>query len=159
MGAAKHKIGGRKKCIGIIYIIFYLCNKKGLDRMNDGSEPRDGDLEWENRVLCSDESCIGTIGPDGRCRECGRPYEGILPDPMAPVSTKEAASASNGDTEPSTKSHPPAASETPIGDEMFDENSDSVTDDEWGRRALCPDESCIGVIGPDGRCKECGRSL
>ena len=30
--------------------------------------------DWENRVLCSDESCIGIIGPDGRCKECGKPY-------------------------------------------------------------------------------------
>ncbi len=31
---------------------------------------------WEERRLCSDESCIGVIGPDGRCKECGRPAEG-----------------------------------------------------------------------------------
>ena len=30
------------------------------------------DPDWENRVLCSDESCIGVIGPDGRCKECGK---------------------------------------------------------------------------------------
>jgi len=29
---------------------------------------------WEDRVLCSDETCIGVIGPDGRCKECGKPY-------------------------------------------------------------------------------------
>ena len=33
------------------------------------------DLEWENRTLCVDESCIGVIGPDGRCKECGKPFE------------------------------------------------------------------------------------
>ena len=27
-----------------------------------------------NRVLCSDGSCIGVIGLDGRCKECGKPY-------------------------------------------------------------------------------------
>lgn len=32
--------------------------------------------EWENRILCSDGNCIGVIGPDGRCKECGKPYEG-----------------------------------------------------------------------------------
>ena len=32
------------------------------------------DVEWEQRRLCSDESCIGVIGPDGRCKECGKPY-------------------------------------------------------------------------------------
>ena len=25
-------------------------------------------------------------------------------------------------------------------------------------RELCPDGSCTGVLGADGRCKECGRS-
>jgi predicted amidophosphoribosyltransferase len=25
------------------------------------------------------------------------------------------------------------------------------------RRQLCSDESCIGIIGPDGVCVECGR--
>jgi len=34
------------------------------------------DIEWENRRLCIDESCIGVIGPDGRCKECGLPLEG-----------------------------------------------------------------------------------
>ena len=29
--------------------------------------------------------------------------------------------------------------------------------DHWANRRLCPDGNCIGVIGPDGRCKECGR--
>jgi hypothetical protein len=24
-------------------------------------------------------------------------------------------------------------------------------------RGLCPDGSCVGVLGPDGRCKVCGR--
>jgi hypothetical protein len=28
---------------------------------------------------------------------------------------------------------------------------------DWGARRLCPDGSCIGVIGADGRCKVCGR--
>ena len=29
------------------------------------------DIAWEQRVLCRDESCIGIIGPDGKCKECG----------------------------------------------------------------------------------------
>lgn len=32
--------------------------------------------DWKNRILCSDESCIGVIGPDGRCKECGKPHTG-----------------------------------------------------------------------------------
>ena len=33
----------------------------------------DADEDWEKRVLCSDEACIGVIGPDGKCKECGKP--------------------------------------------------------------------------------------
>ncbi len=29
---------------------------------------------WEDRILCSDGACIGVIGPDGKCKECGKPY-------------------------------------------------------------------------------------
>jgi hypothetical protein len=103
------------------------------------------DLEWEQRTLCSDESCIGVIGPDGRCKECGRPYEG----PMEATKNESAAS----DVE-----------EADPGEEVIEaledsrqDDEDSRTDIEWEQRTLCSDESCIGVIGPDGRCKECGK--
>jgi hypothetical protein len=36
------------------------------------------DIDWANRVLCSDGNCIGVIGSDGNCKECGKPYEGKL---------------------------------------------------------------------------------
>jgi hypothetical protein len=29
-------------------------------------------IDVKNRVSCSDETCIGIMGPDGRCTECGR---------------------------------------------------------------------------------------
>jgi hypothetical protein len=28
---------------------------------------------------------------------------------------------------------------------------------QWDQRQLCPDGSCIGVIGDNGQCKVCGR--
>ena len=28
---------------------------------------------------------------------------------------------------------------------------------EWDQRQLCGDGACVGVIGPDGTCKTCGR--
>ena len=43
---------------------------------NGNEEKIQRDDDWENRILCSDESCIGVIGPDGRCKECGKPYQG-----------------------------------------------------------------------------------
>jgi hypothetical protein len=45
---------------------------------------------------------------------------------------------------------------------MLDE-TESSTDTEhtaeassWEERQLCPDGNCLGVIGPEGRCKVCG---
>jgi hypothetical protein len=33
-------------------------------------------IDFDSRKLCSDGTCIGVIGPDGRCKECGKPYTG-----------------------------------------------------------------------------------
>ena len=93
------------------------------------------DIDWENRTLCIDESCIGVIGPDGRCKECGKPYEGFE---YRASDTLEADVPHESDLEV----HDPEEAEF---------------DTDWEHRTLCVDESCIGVIGPDGRCKECGR--
>lgn len=102
---------------------------------------KEKNLEWENRVLCSDESCIGVIGPDGRCKECGLVYKGELP-----------ASFNHGSSEEVVDETPP-----PVEASTADDAPSTDGDDEWERRTLCIDESCIGVVGPDGRCKECGK--
>ncbi|PKN52303.1 MAG: hypothetical protein CVU55_07150 [Deltaproteobacteria bacterium HGW-Deltaproteobacteria-13] len=94
----------------------------------------DENEDWEERILCSDESCIGTIGPDGKCRECGKPYDGKLPEGKVLESVHER-----------------------VPEEKV--SIDTQPDDDWETRVLCPDGSCIGVIGPDGKCKECGKSL
>jgi len=94
------------------------------------------DDDWENRILCSDESCIGVIGPDGRCKECGKPYRGSSTPEMQ---TAQPESSAVNDADRSEKPAPQAE------------------EDGWENRTLCSDESCIGVIGPDGRCKECGK--
>ena len=108
------------------------------------------DQDWENRVLCSDGSCIGVIGADGRCKECGKPYEGRLPDNFG---SQPEATAPEPPSQPESESdrpHPPpegepGGTETPAGG------------DDWENRVLCSDGICIGVIGADGRCKECGK--
>jgi hypothetical protein len=95
--------------------------------------------EWQNRQLCSDENCIGVIGPDGRCKECGRSPE---PGAVPPVSVPESAPAAE-DADP-----------PPVSDASAEP---AETDGEWENRRLCSDGNCIGVIGPDGRCRECGK--
>ena len=37
----------------------------------------DNITDFSSRVLCSDGTCIGVIGSDGKCKECGKPYEHI----------------------------------------------------------------------------------
>ena len=103
--------------------------------LNGEEENESGDVDWKDRTLCSDESCIGVIGPDGRCKECGQPHE---------PSQAEADYADQSDSPPVDE---PAVEPPPTSD----------SDDDWENRTLCSDESCIGVIGPDGRCKECGK--
>ncbi len=96
------------------------------------------DENWENRMLCSDESCIGVIGPDGRCKECGLPFEGNLNI----EALNENESIDSPDSEPDHY--------------ISDEESTAQIDPDWEKRTLCRDESCIGVVGPDDKCKECG---
>ena len=96
----------------------------------------DKNEDWEKRILCSDESCIGTIGPDRKCRECGKSYESETP-------AERGASQENIVTVDEPK---PVSSKT-----------DTESDDDWDKRVLCSDESCIGTLGPDGRCRECGK--
>jgi hypothetical protein len=103
------------------------------------------DLEWDQRILCSDESCIGVIGPDGRCKECGLPYAGPFD-----AENQESVVSDFEEDDP--------------GDEINEEleesgehDTETQADLEWDQRTLCSDESCIGVIGPDGLCKECGK--
>lgn len=125
--------------------------------MNDDNKSRDLDLEWENRVLCSDESCIGTIGSDGRCRVCGRPYEGVLPKVSENTQADEPAPASGGQQDGLDDAQSSGNDGVPTDEGPADELPPPSAEDEWERRRLCSDESCIGVIGPDGRCKECGK--
>ena len=102
--------------------------------LNKEEEIAKEDDDWKNRILCSDESCIGVIGPDGRCKECGKVYQ-----------------------KPATGEMDTAQSDS-TPQEDLEERPAAQFDDDWENRTLCSDESCIGVIGPNGRCKECGKA-
>ena len=101
------------------------------------------DIDWENRELCSDGNCIGVIGTDGRCRVCG--LKSAKKMPSAHMVQNPEAGFCDDDEEPipSSESH----------------NEEDVMDDDWKNRVLCSDESCIGTIGPEGTCNECGKPL
>lgn len=99
----------------------------------------DKNEDWEKRILCVDESCIGTIGHDGRCRECGKPYDAVVNPPAAITPIKP------DPAEPS--------------ESIKMEAESSGADDDWEKRVLCSDEACIGTISADGRCRECGKTI
>ena len=99
--------------------------------------------EWENRILCSDGNCIGVIGPDGHCKECGKKYEGTLPEEVLSVET--APQEDDG------------LEEERESEQELEQEDELPADPDWENRILCSDGNCIGVIGPDGRCKECGK--
>ena len=113
--------------------------------MKNEEDTTQADIEWEQRILCSDESCIGVIGPDGRCKECGLPYAG----PFNATNEETVASdVEEADSEDEISEEP---------EETGEYDTETQTDLDWEQRTLCSDESCIGVIGPDGLCKECGK--
>jgi hypothetical protein len=113
--------------------------------------------EWQQRQLCPDGACIGVIGPDGTCKVCGR------------------AAPNWGDERNRGLVDEPADEESsalPAEDDLDDDDDEDVADDdedadaeaapvagngEWDERKLCPDDSCIGVIGDGGTCKVCGK--
>jgi len=132
------------------------------------------DLEWKQRILCSDESCIGVIGPDGRCKECGLPYAGgpaenieqtptdsdfeeAVEDEDADEDMEEFSADEDAEDFSEDEDAEEFSADEDAEDFSEDEDAETITDLEWDQRILCSDESCIGVIGPDGRCKECGK--
>jgi hypothetical protein len=89
------------------------------------------------RRLCPDDTCIGVLDRDGKCPVCGvlgqpgqDPVPGFDEQPAYPDEEKPDGEAS------ASEPHAPAD---------FDP-----------ARRLCHDDTCIGVIGSDGRCTECG---
>jgi hypothetical protein len=115
--------------------------------------PKNKDLEWEERTLCSDEACIGVIGPDGRCNECGQPYAGKLPETFG----EPPDDLSLSPDEPLEQDGGTDSEADDFNDDL--DLGEDEEDSHWEERILCVDENCIGVIGADGRCKECGKPL
>jgi hypothetical protein len=91
-----------------------------------------------SRRLCPDGACTGIIGPDGKCSECGQaPSASALGATDAPVNESSAT-----------------ANEARF---LADEGRDAAEGTFDANRPLCPDGSCVGVLGIDGRCGVCGK--
>lgn len=103
--------------------------------------------EWDQRQLCPDGTCIGVIGPEGTCKVCGR----VAPDwgderrrgLVAPEGEEAASGEAGAEDQDELSPSAPAV----LGEVA-----------PWQRRQLCADGGCVGVIGPDGHCKVCGKA-
>jgi hypothetical protein len=112
---------------------------------NDAFDP-------SSRRLCPDEACVGVLDAAGVCPVCGKRGE---PAPLGGPGGSEPAGAVEGTGDgtesagfaDSADSPDSAAPTGPSGGEGFD-----------ALRPLCPDGTCLGVLGPNGRCNVCGRS-
>jgi hypothetical protein len=99
-----------------------------------------------HRRLCPDGACIGVIGDDGRCRVCGRSASG------APAAAGFVAAGNEPDDDDDEGDG--AAERDGDGDAEAKRASPGGFDPN---RRLCPDGSCIGVIGAGGVCTVCGQ--
>jgi hypothetical protein len=133
------------------------------DEINDSDED-----DWDKRTLCSDGSCIGVIGPDGKCKECGKPCEGYSGDADDAgdkeeediIDAYETLDEDVADEEIYGEEDDHGEDEDITANDDLEKSFESEPSDQktyWESRTLCSDGNCIGVIGPDGKCKECGK--
>jgi hypothetical protein len=97
---------------------------------------KDEVIDFDRRRLCSDGACTGVLDEEGRCKVCG----------LADDGTQVAPAARPDDDE----------SDADADERDEGENDDARTAADADDRKLCPDGACIGLIGPDGKCKVCG---
>lgn len=141
-------------------------------REEEAPDPADV-VSWEERRLCPDGSCLGVVGADGACNECGRV------DPEA-ARLLDARAAAKGEAKGEPKREPKrelsgeAVDSGESDGEGDGDGEEGGTDggaagsravgarggelgDDWQRRQLCEDGACIGVV-IDGRCNTCGKA-
>jgi hypothetical protein len=103
------------------------------------------------RLLCSDGACVGVIGSDGTCKVCGRVAPNWGDERNRGLVTDDHDHDEDEDLEDDDED------DDEVDDEVEDRGPLGPGDEGWEDRKLCPDDSCIGVIGDDFACKVCGR--
>ena len=96
----------------------------------------------DGRVMCTDDACIGIIGTDGLCKKCGLAYTG---------------DEKPGETPSDDAPAPVLQDDEPTGSKDSGAADDRMPSLAPGKRVCCLDETCIGIIGADGKCGTCGK--
>lgn len=101
--------------------------------VDDRPPAADGAELDEDRQLCDDGNCLGVV-VDGRCNVCGLVATGASGDARDDV-----------------------APDGPRSFEAIDAPASTADTFDPADRQLCPDGACTGLVGSDGKCRECGR--
>jgi hypothetical protein len=129
-----------------------------------------GGGEWTVRTLCSDGSCVGVIGSDGKCKVCGKPGN---PSAVGPEGDEDDGDEDEdedededdgdeeGEDDDEEDAELAAAADELAGvaapSEVASAKAISADADDEADRKLCPDGGCVGLIGANGKCKVCGK--
>lgn len=141
------------------------------------------DFEPARRELCSDDGCIGLVGPDGRCKVCGTISVSAVADPRNRGLRLDSGPDDSAQLDDDRELCPDGACVGVIGDDGRcrvcgasgtgapraaaagitrpvapppPERETTGGEDPDEDRELCPDGACVGLIGSDRRCKVCG---
>jgi hypothetical protein len=114
------------------------------------------EVDLESRELCPDGACIGVLGPDRVCKVCGLTAEGTYNPSAIRAAAHDDDDDDDGDHDADDDDSDSAGDEDSDGADDSDDKQAKASDDALEDRKLCPDGTCIGVIGEDGRCKVCG---
>lgn len=122
-------------------------------------------------MLCPVKNCPGRIGRDGCCNFCGIPFGKSLalkiPKRDLAIEKEEREKATM--TIPIYLECPSCGAKNKVeksvigyhqkckncGNSEYYKEID-INDNLWLDRILCPDQSCTGTLGRDGRCRICG---
>lgn len=101
-------------------------------------------FELDERIPCSDGSCTGVLDPLGICGTCGRVHE--VPESPGVAQDDEDAQL--------------VVESSDAQDEVVSRTMEEKSGEEHEvlERVPCPDDTCVGIIGADGRCGTCGRA-
>lgn len=113
------------------------------------------DNDWESRTLCGDGSCIGVIDKNGHCTECGKTLEEARKEEKTRSYLKK-EKTKTGFWQKRRSRDRNATRNYSHQDNIPGDNDDPI---DLENRVLCSDQACIGIMGSDGRCTECGRRL
>lgn len=121
-----------------------------------GRELPAGDIEEPKLLTC--ESCGHKALPPGNyCPQCGNALpagEGEEPKLLTCESCGRTALATDSYC---ADCGLPLGEDHDHGDYEYDDDYDG--EGAAGERVACSDGMCIGIIGPDGKCTECGKPL